>query len=317
MKRIDAIRPAVSGRGTFLAFALALGAAFTTAGHDAPGDVVHALTHRIETNGPTARLLAARAFEYQYLAQWDAAIADFEAALALQPRYGAALNGLAQTLLRQGHLERAESAARQGLALEPSPDKQAPYHAIIARAHARAERWEPALAAWRAALQSPRPDVDWYLGEAECLARLGQYAARADALERAKAKNPSVVLHRAWILALVEADRFDVARPEIEAGLARANWKSTWLLLRARLHARQGNRAAQEADARAALEEINLRWSWEHPDRDPYLFAYAGLAFGLMGQADEAREHLAKARLLGVPEGRLFEFEQALEGLAR
>ena len=80
--------------------------------HDCPGDVIHALSHRMEVEGPTARMLAARAFEYQSLGQWDAAITDFDGALALQPRFSAALQGLAGAHLHLGNWEKAESTAR-------------------------------------------------------------------------------------------------------------------------------------------------------------------------------------------------------------
>jgi tetratricopeptide (TPR) repeat protein len=274
--------------------------------------VIHAITHRIDTKGPTARLLAARAFEYEYLGQWELAIADFDAALALEPRYVAALSGLAQSLLRAGQLERAEVVAGQGLAVETAPEKRAPYHAVIAQVHARSERWEAALAAWRESLSATLPEVDWFLGEAEALARLGRYSERADALGRAKERNPSVVLHRTWIWALVDGGRLEEAMPEIEQSLARAHWKSTWLLLRARVHALRGEHDARRADAQAALDEINVRWGWDHPDRDPYLFAYAGLACALLDDTAKAREHFETARKLGVPSSWLREFEHLL-----
>ncbi|MBX3178900.1 MAG: tetratricopeptide repeat protein [Candidatus Hydrogenedentes bacterium] len=295
--------------GLALCYAAAVLLAVPVSAHDAPGDVVHAITHRIETNGPTARLLSARATEYEYLGQREAAIADFEAALALQPRYGLAIAGLAQCLLRGGQLERAAAVAEQGLALEDGPEREAPYHAIVAQARARAERWEDALPAWRAALASPRPEVDWFLGEAEALARLGRHAERAEALSAARARNPSAVLHRTWVWALVDAGRAADAMPEIEANLARAQWKSTWLLLRARVHASQGDREAQHADARAALAEISARWNAGRAGRDPQLMAYAALGFGLLGETEIARDHLEKARALGVPGGWLSEFE--------
>lgn len=298
-----------------VAFTITLAVACPVSAHDSPGDVVHALTHRIETTKPTARLLAARGFEYEYLGQWEDAVADFEAALKLQPNYGAAVEGLARTLLRLGQLDRAASAARDGLALDPAPEKQAPYYAVLAQTYRLRKAWPLALEAWRAALRTSRPEVDWFLGEAECLARLDAYTERARALEVAKGRNPSVVLHRAWIEALVDAGELDSALPEIEAGLERAHWKSTWLLLRARLYAARGKGAAQQADAQAALDEIKLRWSWEHPDQDPYLFAYAGLAFGLMEEPELARENLEKARSLGVPEARITTIERALTQL--
>lgn len=283
--------------------------------HDSPGDVVHALTHRMESQGPTARLLAARAFEYQYLGAWDAAIADFEAAIERQPRYSAAIEGLAQVLLRQNHLDRAMAVAQSGLKVAGTADRAAPYHAIIARAHARAKRWEPALGAWYEALQSGRPQVDWFLEHARCLARLDRYEERAQALDEARQRNPSVVLERAWIHALVDAGRGEIALPEIGRQLERARWKSVWLLLRARLHAHDGRSELQRADAEAALQEINQRWSGDISGRDPMLLTQAALAFALLGQDDKAQAHLDAAQRHGVSEERLFDFQRALARL--
>lgn len=290
----------------------ALAATLSAVAHDSPGDVIHALTHRIDTAGPTARLLAARAFEYEYLGQWEAAAADFEAALALQPAYGAAWTGLAQVRLRQGRLDGARAAARQGLELEEDPAKKAPFQAILAEVCSARKDWQPALEAWREALKSPRPEVDWFLGEADCLARLDRYPERAAALAAAAARNPSVVLYRTWVRALVEAGALDEASREIERGLENAHWKSTWLLLRARVHAQRREGAEQEADAAAALEEIRSRWNRDHPDQDPYLIADASLAFALLGEHAEAREFLERARTEGVPDAHLLEIQKLI-----
>ncbi len=284
--------------------------------HDNPDDVIDAITHRIDTNGPTARLLAARGAEYEFQRQWALAAADFEAALQLQPQFGAAIEGFARALLHLGDPARAAEVARQGLALDEAPDKQAPFHALLAQSHRLGRDWERALEAWRAALRASRPETDWYFGEAECLARLDAYPERARALGVAKNRDPSVEIHRAWLEAMADAGEGEAALPDIEAGLARAHWKCTWLLLRARIYAARGEQAAQQADAQAALDEINLRWNWPQPDRDPFLFAYAGLACGLLGQGAQARAHLEQASALGVPESRTMVFERALSFLS-
>lgn len=290
--------------------------ALDTAAHDSPGDVIHALTHRMEASGPTARLLAARAFEYQYLGQWDEAIADFEAALERQPRYGAAIDGLAQVLLRQEQFELAIAVANRGLQLETTPEREGPYHAIVARARGGQSRWQQALEAWRAALRSDQPDVDWFLEEARCLAELHRYNERAHALGEAKERNPSIVLEQAWIHALVDARQYERALPEMNRFLDQARWKSTWLLLRARLHAHTGNESERRTDAEQALAEINQRWSWDDAKRDPMLLLQAGLAFALLDQPQQARAHLDAARRHGVSSGQLANYESAVGAIA-
>lgn len=259
--------------------------------HDNPGDVIHALTHRMDEGGVTARLLTARAFEHHYAGDGDAAAEDFQAALALQPRYGTALSGLGTTLLLQNKLDEAEQVARRGLNTSDSADRQAPYHALLARIHGRALRWEEARNSWKEALAATRPEVDWFLSEAHCLAQLKRYDERVVALSVAQTRNPSVVLHRAWVRALIDAHQLEQARQEIEQNLTSSRWKSTWLLLRAQVHAQGDGEAAQHQDAQAALTELQARWGPDPATRDRHLLRDGATALELLGQPDAA-QHL-------------------------
>ena len=256
-------------------------AVLPVAAHDSPDDVIHALTHRLEAHGASARLLTARAFEHQALRQWEAALADFAAALELQPHYAPALTGSAQVFLHQRAWAEATRVAREGLAQAEGAAAEGAFHALLARIHAGQEKWIEALADWRAALRSPQPEIDWYLGEAECLARLGRHDDQVNALARAMTRNPSVVLRRSWIRALVDAGQTDLASNEIARGLAAARWKSSWLLLHARVQAQRGEPVEAGAAAAAALTEIRGRLN---PARaDPWLEAEAAEAQALLG----------------------------------
>lgn len=294
--------------------AAALIAAPPALAHESPGDVIHALSHRMEQEGPTARLLHARAWEYQALGQWEAAIADFEAALALQPRFVDAARGLAAAELERGDGVAAEAAARRAIRLQPNPAERAPAEALLARALAAQTRWPEATAAWGRALASAHPEVDWFLGESAALAAQGLHEARVRALDAARKRNPSVVLHRAWVRALVDGGDLETAANEIERGLGAARWRSTWLLLRARVHARRGDTAHQHADAARALEELGARI---HPERpDGWLVAEYGIGLALQGDAHGARACEKQARELGVPVADLREIGQLLEAAA-
>ena len=284
---------------------LILGAAVLTAllrasAHDSPGDVIHLLTDRIESHGPTVRLLASRAYEHRSLGDSAAAIADFQHALKLQPGYSPAILGCAETMLGQGSYSDAESIIRTGLLPDDEVSRRAPFEAVLARILAAQLRWSEAREAWRAALQAPDPEVDWFLGEAECLARMGCFPEQVDALAKAVKRNPSVVLQRAWIRALVDAGEFGRASTEIESALAGSRWKSQWLLLRARINGQRGNVIAEKSDAMAALTEIRSRYNPERPA--PYLVAEMGNALALLGQHEESRACIEQARRLGVPE---------------
>ena len=138
---------------------------------------------------------------------------------------------------------------------------------------------------------------------AESLARMGRFAEQVDALADAILRNPSVVLQHAWIRALVDAGELDRASNEIETALDRSRWKSTWLLLRARVNGHRNNRAEKLSDAAAALTEIRSRFNPERPT--PHLIAEMGNALALLGQNDEARACFDRARELGFPEALL------------
>jgi len=278
--------------------------------HDSPGDVIHALSHRMELEGPTARLLAARAFEYQSLGQWDVAIADFDGALVLQPRFSAALQGLAGAHLHLGNWVAAESAAQRAIALYDDDGRRAPGQALLAQVLEAQTKWPEALDAWREALKAPYPEVDWFLGESRCLGQLGRYDDQAAALALARTRNPSVVLHRAWVRALVDGGQLDAARAEIETGLEKARWQSSWLLLRARVHAREGDTAHQHEDALAALVELEGRINPERPD--PWLLTECAIALALAGEETKAREYETQARTLGASGADLLEIDQLL-----
>lgn len=282
--------------------------------HDSPGDVIHALSHRMALEGPTARLLAARAYEYQSLGNWSAAIEDFDRAVTLQPRFGAALQGLAYAHLHQQDWAAAETAARGAIDLYTDSGQRAPGEALLAQVLSAQSRWDEALEAWCGALKSPNPEVDWFLGEATCLGRLGRFADQASALAAAKTRNPSVVLHRAWVRALVDAGQLDEAQAEIERGLSHTRWQSTWLLLRARVHAKRGDVARQHADAALALAELESRMNPERPDT--WLTTECGIALALSGNVEGARACEKQARDLGVPGADLLEIHQLLAAVA-
>jgi tetratricopeptide (TPR) repeat protein len=248
--------------------------------HDGPRRVIEIVGRAIATEGPSAQLLLRRAYEHQALGDTEAAILDFNAALAFDPRSTAAWLGGAEARLRRGEWQDAASMARAGLELDPDARTQAPFHALLARIHESRRQWTMALDAWRSALRAPQGEIDWFLGEARCLAELGRTRERCEALTFAMTRNPSVVLRRAWIHALVEAGDLDLAWREIETALGDARWKSAWLLLRARIHAQRGDRPQQRSDASAALEEITIRL---HPTRpDPQLLAEAEFARRLL-----------------------------------
>jgi Flp pilus assembly protein TadD len=106
----------------------------------------------------------------------------------------------------------------------------------------------------------------------------------------------------------VDAGKFAAAGREIERELAGVRWKSSWLLLRARLAGRRGDFGRQMADAEAALAEIQPRLHRQSPD--PHHLAECGMALGLLGRKEEARQQFAQARAFGILETTLEPMER-------
>ncbi len=238
-------------------------------GHDSPSHRIDALSARLEEEGPRLNLLIDRGFEYIAVGNWLSATVDFEAALAIAPNSRAALFGCAEAYSRLGRWEDVAKLARTGLSYLNTPSTKAPFYAMLARSLIENKQWDQAAGAWDKAMESSNPEIDWYLGQAEALYQLKEYNRQVEALGEARARNPSVVLYRAWLEALINSGRWEQALAEVNRELPNARWKSSWLLLRARIYQAMEMRDALISDAQAALDEIQSRL---HPDRpDPQL----------------------------------------------
>lgn len=260
--------------------------------HDSPTHRIESLTLTIERQGASAELYLSRAYEYIALSLWIEAIGDFRSALESEPTSAAAIYGLTQALIGSEAFSEAETAAKQGIALSTATREEMPLQALLAKSQMGQKKWTAALASWQIAIRADRPEIDWYLAEAECLFRLNRFEDRAAALQKAKERNPSVVLHRTWIQALVDAGQSETALPEIEKGLRHAGWKSSWLLLRARVYELQGRLAEQRADAERALAELARRLDTDNPD--PILIQEAAKALTMLGRDNDAEKYLER-----------------------
>ncbi|QDS96927.1 hypothetical protein HG15A2_01860 [Adhaeretor mobilis] len=229
------------------------------AAHHSPEEVIAHLSSRLETHGNNTTLLLRRADEWRVLGEPSKAANDYEHALKLEAMNPLAYLGLARTRISQKRYRDAIKMAKRGVALVDTPDAQAAFHAIVASAHAEMNNHPSALVAWKAAIDCERPEVDWFLGQARTLNNLGLHPAARDALLAARNRNPSVVLQRAWIDSLILCGDFQIAERQIDAGLQRSHWKSSWLLQRAKLRVARNELILARQDAAAALKEIAIR----------------------------------------------------------
>jgi tetratricopeptide (TPR) repeat protein len=277
--------------------------------HHGPTKAIEALSDRIIHGERSADLLARRGDEYRALGELTAAAADYEAALELDKTWAPALYGMVYVHIERAELNDARELAERGIALHAERGNAAPFHALLAGIHSQEQRSEEALRSWDAALTSPQPEVDWFLGKAQLLWTLKRYDAAEDALRSATRRNPSEALKRAWYEALLRCGRLDEAQQHIDAGLQKARWKSAWLLLRARLHAARGDWTRARQDAQAALTEMDQRLHGDSPN--PFLIADKAQALALLGEHAQARGHAEIARSLGIPAWKLAGFDFA------
>ena len=271
--------------------------------HHSPNQVIQSLTQRITKGERTPTIFVRRGDEYRAIGENQSAITDYDAALQLAAKSLPALYGMAQARFSLAQWTEALTVAKRGLALTSDIEEAAPFHAISARIHVRNAEDELALDSWHQAIASSRPNVNWFLGESRALKRLGEIDDARYALEAAMKRNPSTVLRRAWIESLIHCEELPEAEKYISAGLARARWKSSWLLLRARLRLAQNQSNAAHQDARTALSEISRRQS--HGAVNPFLAADRGHALHILGRDEEAKDDLELARTYGVLLGEL------------
>lgn len=258
--------------------------------HDSPEHVVARLNERIARDGVTPELLVARGDEWRALGEAERADDDYRAALASAPGSLGALLGLGRVAMDRGDAAGAASAARRGLEASATPDAAAPFHVVHAEALEALGRDREALAEWNAAIRSERAEVDWILAHARVVRRIEGPRASAAALGAASDRNPSAVLERAWIDALLESGDVATAAPVVERRLEAARWKASWLIVRARLRQAEGDLAAARADGRRAEREIESRLGHGESPRLSALLVQA-----------RALELLPEERSAGVP----------------
>jgi tetratricopeptide (TPR) repeat protein len=230
--------------------------------HHGPAHDLEVLDRRI-TAAPELPLLRIRRGDtLRALGRFPAAERDYRVALSLTaesvPHRVAAVYGLAQTLIAQRRCKEALATLTAEIATV-GPAIAAPLHALVATMHERRGDWPLAVAAWQQALRSNQPEVDWFLRHAEATRRTAGCEAETVALGEACERNPSVVLQRAWIGALIRSGDYAPAEEAIVRGLQGARYLSGWLLLRAELRVAQDRLPEARLDAAAVLAELRGR----------------------------------------------------------
>lgn len=274
--------------------AMLIGVTTGFAHHDTEAMIAD-FTDRIESGENTAELYFKRAIEYRVLRRPEAAEADFRMALARDEDFSPAHRALAILLSSKGENNAAVKAAELGVERADSATERCAGLILLARMHSNTGATETALVHCQRAFElKPAGEVEWFLLHAELLGELEQYDQRADILANGHAATGSIVLRNAHIDALLDGSRAVEMLPLIETELAGSRLKSSWLLRRARVRMKTGDRSAAAEDLQACLKELSGRI---HPQRpDLTLVSDRGLAQALLGNMDAAKADLKRAR---------------------
>jgi predicted Zn-dependent protease len=238
--------------------------------HDDPDHQVAELSAAIERSPRDANLLVQRAELHRFRRDWQAGLADLQAARELDPALDAVDLAVAELTLDAGNTGAALPAIGRFLARRPDHAKG---HLVRARILLRDGRGLDAAAEFSRgiALAASAPDgsslvqPDDYLDRAKALATAG--ADHVDEAVRGLDEG-IVALGRPITLELLAIEleekrgRVDEALARLAAVEARANRKETWMARRADLLASAGRRddaVAAWRDALAAIDRLPPR----------------------------------------------------------
>lgn len=280
--------------------------------HEGPEHEIEELTERITKEGMIPDLLIQRAIEYNVAGEATNALRDLEKAMSIDASSALAHRELSRTLFAVGRTNDALAAVDAGL--KQITDRADRAALLIVRAEIQQARGEyrKALDDTERALNAYAGDVDWYLLRSQLQAALKLKSDRVKGLEAALRENGSGALEGEWIDALIDAGRYKQALAKIEASLAKARTKSSWLIRRAKVRLATGKPKDARADLEEALIEITHRLRGGSAP-DPFLLADRAVAQELLGRKDEALRDYELARDKGLNEFWVRERIQALK----
>lgn len=264
--------------------------------HDSPEHEIEALTGKMRANGASATLLARRATEWRSLRKLDHAQADLEHAIKLGPDSVGLRTDLARVQAAQKRFDAARKTLERALTMADEGMERCSIY--MQRAEVREANGEHALAVedCERAFSAPSPPLDWYLTRARLTGRTGRWRECARGLKEGFEKSGSIVLEIEWIEALIDAGECREALDRIQPHVARARWKSGWLIRQGRAQAGMNGQTQAQSSLKTALRELEPRLDAAKPEGQ--LLAERGLARALLGNRQAAAQDLEKARML-------------------
>ncbi len=290
---------------------LALATPFAARAHDGPEHEIDELTERIQVEGESADLLLQRAIEYNVIRKSAEAIKDLERALHFEPESALVLRELARGYLVSGKTNEASDTIKRAIKHSNPGAELGSAHMVQSDIRRARKDYAKALEAVNEAIQQHGESVEWYLARNQLQQQLGLKKERIAGLDEGVKATGSGLLETEWLDALIDGGQSDVALARIEAELADARLKSTWLLRRAKVRLAMNKKDAAKADLEAALKELNERFGKTSPD--PLALMDRGQMQELLGNKDEARKDYEAARDKGVADEWLLERIKALK----
>jgi len=266
-------------------------------------EMIRQFTERLESGEldeiATAEVLYRRSTEYRVIRDLGKAQADLEKAIGLAPSYVAAHQDLGRIFQQRGDHEKALASIGRAIEASSTDREKATAHAIRAEFLMGQDKPKEALVDCQKALDTyKRGAVDWFLLRADLQEQLGITKERLDGLKAGHTRTKSVVIYNAWVEVLVETGDYEQAAPIIEARVAKARLKSSWLIRRAKLYRATEKEAAAKEDLLAAIEELNRRINPANPDIT--LLVDRGIAWAMLDDRSAAKRDLIAAKKAGA-----------------
>jgi tetratricopeptide (TPR) repeat protein len=280
--------------------ALVIGSApFPLAAHDSPEHVIEELTEKMKATGETPELLADRAVEYRLLGKLPEAIKDLERALILDPESQSLHRNLARAHFENGKPDDALTTIGRGLrGRSDDPAETAALRILRAEVLRSKKDYDKALEDCDAAIALHAENPEWYVLRSELHRKLKAHKERLAGIEAGIKITGSWVLQIERVEALIDAGKYDVALPIVEAELQDSRIKSSWLIRRARVRQAQGKNDDATEDLRTALVEINTRLNPKTPDLP--LLVDKARALEMLGDTRDALSAYKDARDKGA-----------------
>lgn len=222
--------------------------------HEGLHEQIAEVTQRIERAPRDATLYLKRAELYRLHEEFAAAARDYDRAAALHPHLHGVDLGRGLLLTASGHTDKAVAALRRYAAEEPG-DREG--HIALARALVRTGRAPEGAAEFTIALRSVA-DPDIAIERANALLAAGKADDALAGLDQMLARlGPVVTLQLAAIDIETNGGNIDEALRRIDAAMAVAPRKESWLERRGDLLARTGRQKEAREAYEAALRALS------------------------------------------------------------